>query len=459
MNNKKHKIKIAYIGGGSQNWAINLFKDLALCPYLKGEILLYDIDYPLAQRNVEKAGIIFHHSQSKTKFQVRAVKKLEDALKNANYVVISIFPGPIEMMASDLDIPKKYGIFQSVGDTTGPGGIMRALRSVPIYVDFAHKIVKYCPDSWVINYTNPMTLCTSTLYAAEPDIKAFGCCHEVFGTQYKLAKLVNKYLNVPQPDRKEIHLDIAGVNHFTFATEAKWNGIDLFPIIKKHISQKKFFSNRTSAALKRKKNGEWFTSDGLIAYDFFTRFGVLGAAGDRHLAEFVPWYLKSEKEIHRWGVVLTPSSYRIKSYYSARSKKNLLKTFKINELKHTSEEGVNQIMALLGIKNLDTNVNIPNKGQLADLPLGAVLETNAQFRKDSLKPVASKPLPTMLNSLVRHIIEVQKSTLKAAITRDKNLAFQAFLNDPLVNISTDKAWKMFNEMLEATKDMLPGWKI
>lgn len=382
MTDKKTPIKIAYIGGGSQSWAYILFKDLALCPYLKGEIDLYDSDFPLARINAEKAKIIFNHKQAKTQFKVQAVRKIETALKGADFVVISILPGPIEMMVNDIDIPKKYGIFQTVGDTTGPGGIMRALRSIPIYAGFAHKIMKYCANAWVINYTNPMTICTSTLYATEPDIKAFGCCHEVFGTQHHLAELASRYYKVPMPDRSEIKLDVIGVNHFTFATEATWNGINLFPMIKKHIHQKGFFSDKTKNALERKKNEKWFKSDSIIAFDFFARFGALGAAGDRHLAEFVPWYLKSEKEIHRWGVILTPSSYRIKSYCGPRTlkkKQDAIKNYKVDKLRHSSEEGTEQIMALLGIKNLDTNVNLSNQGQIPDLPFGAVVETNAQF--------------------------------------------------------------------------------
>jgi alpha-galactosidase len=367
----------------------------------------------------------------------------------------------MQMFANDIDIPAKYGILQTVADTTGPGGISRALRAVPVYVDYAHQIMMHCPDAWVINYTNPMTLCTSAFYAAEPAIKAFGCCHEVFGTQWRLAFLLKDALDVPMPQRQEIKLDVAGVNHFTFATAAKWQGVDLFPMVEEHVAQDGFWDDRTEWALGQKGRGSWFHSQGLVAFDFFRRFGALGAAGDRHLAEFVPWYLVSEENIHRYGVILTPSSYRLGTWQPAPEYREEPRPPRgdADRLHRTDEEGVAQMMALLGIEPLDTNVNLPNRGQLPGLPLGAVVETNAQFRKDSLSPVVPKPLPSGVLNLVRHVVEVQRLTLQAAIEKDVGLAFQALLNDPLCRIPVDRAWEMFVELLQANREMLPGWDI
>ena len=456
------QIKIAYIGGGSRNWARHVMTDLALCEHLAGEIALYDIDHEAAQRNVELATRIYGHPDAVTTFKVWAADTAAEALAGADFVFLSILPGPMQMFANDIDIPSKYGILQTVADTTGPGGISRALRAVPVYVDYAHQIMAHCPDAWVINYTNPMTLCTSAFYAAEPGIKAFGCCHEVFGTQWRLAMLVRDALDVPMPKRQEIKLDIAGVNHFTFATRAMWQGTDLFPLVAEHISGDGFWDDRTEWALGQKGRGRWFHSQGLVAYDFYRRFGALGAAGDRHLAEFVPWYLVSEENIHRYGVILTPSSYRLGTWQPDPQYRDEPSPWPRRDdggLHRTDEEGVDQMMALLGIKPLDTNVNLPNRGQVPGLPLGAIVETNAQFRKDSLAPVVPKPLPTGVLNLVRRVVEVQRLTLQAAIENDLDLAFQALLNDPLCHIPVDRAWAMFSEMLQANREMLPGWDI
>jgi alpha-galactosidase len=457
------EIKIAYIGGGSRNWARTVMTDLALCPHLKGEIALYDTHHAAAVANVERAAQIFGHRDARTRFRVTATKRLAEALRGADFVFMSILPGPMQMFANDLDIPARYGILQTVGDTTGPGGISRAMRTVPIYAEYGHQIMRHCPKAWVINYTNPMTLCTAALYAAEPDIQAFGCCHEVFGTQSGLAERVEKYLGVARPDRREIRTDVAGVNHFTFVTAAQWQGHDLFPLVRRHMAEKDFWDDRTEWSRQQAAEGQWFNSAGLVAHDFFRRFGALGAAGDRHLAEFVPWYALSEENLHRYGVVLTPSSWRMGTWQPekapAKPAPKARKSAKAApDLAYSGEEGVDQLLALVGVKPLDTNVNLPNRGQMPGLPWGAVVETNAQFRRDSVRPVTPVALPAALDGLVRRVAETQQLTLAACLMRSKEMAFQALLSDALCRIPVDRAWKMLGELMAANKAMLQGWK-
>ncbi|MFW6302986.1 MAG: alpha-glucosidase/alpha-galactosidase [Candidatus Sumerlaeota bacterium] len=459
------EIKVAYIGGGSRYWAQMVMTDLALAPELTGEIVLYDVNYGAALKNVKRAKDIYGHKDAKTVFKVSATKSIRKALTGADFVFLSILPGPMQMFANDIDIPKKYGILQPVGDTTGPGGISRAMRTVPIYEDYARQIMRYCPDAWVINYTNPMTLCTRSLYATEPDIKAFGCCHEVFGTQNRLSRIVQEARGLKQkPARQEIKTDVAGVNHFTWVTRALYQGEDIFPLVDKHIRQKGFWSDKSEWAEEQKARGKFFGSQGRVAFDLYRRFGALGAAGDRHLAEFVPWYTTSEENLHRWGVVLTPSEFRLGTWEPPQNapsqdddaKKKTQKDE--DKLKGSGEEGVLQMLALLGMADLDTNVNIPNRGQIPELPLDAVVESNAQFRHDSLRPVTPTPLPAGASALVRRIVDMQELTLRACQEKSKDLAFQAMLLDPLCRVPTDQAKKMFNEMVRANKDMLEGWK-
>jgi len=454
-------IKIAYIGGGSRYWARMVMTDLALTPELTGEIALYDIDHAAALENVERASAIYGHPDARTTFSVNAYRAPEEALRGADFVILSILPGPMQMFANDLDIPKRYGILQTVGDTTGPGGISRALRTVPIYEAYAHLIIDFCPEAWVINYTNPMTLCTAALYAAVPEIKAFGCCHEVFGTQALLAELVHREYDVATPPREEIKTDVAGVNHFTFVPRATWRGEDLYPLLYRAMDQPGFWDDRTAWSEEAKRTGRWFSSQHLIAFDFLRNFGVLGAAGDRHLVEFVPWYLTSEAALHRWGVILTPSSYRLGTWQPPQNAPGVAAATQEDAagLRHSGEEGVQQMLALLGVAPLDTNVNLPNMGQIPELPIGTVIETNAQFRHDSLTPLVSAPLPEGLLTLVRRIVDVQALTLEAALERDPDLAFQALLADPLNRIAPDRAREMFEELLRANHAMLPDWAL
>ena len=453
---KPLEIKIAYLGGGSRYWARDLITELALTPRLTGRIDLFDLNHEAAERNVAVADRIYSRPEAVTRFTVRAVRRLAEALQGADFVVLSIEPGPTEMRFADIVIPERYGILQPVGDTTGPGGIARALRAIPVYHEFGQAIAEHCPQAWVINYTNPMTLCTAALYAAAPAIKAFGCCHEVFHTQHDMARFVAKWFGVPRPPRQAITLDIAGVNHFTWTTAATWEGHDLFPRLREMVADPVCFRSRRAFSQELKKRQSWFEYSGLVALDLFRRFGALGSAGDRHLVEFVPWYATSEANLHRWGVILTPYSYRV-----ARSKlpDKELAHYAETPIKASEEEGVRMIEALLGLQPLDTNVNLPNRGQFAGAPLGVVVETYAQLRRDRTTPVVAKPLPPGAQALVRRVIDVQSLTFQAALTRDVELAFQALLADPLVRIPTDKAWQMFTEMLRHLRPCLPGWRI
>lgn len=170
-------LKIAYIGGGSRGWAWGLMSDLVTADDISGDVYLYDIDLEAAKTNEIIGNKHNDLKEAKTKWSYHASKTIDEALKNADFVIISILPGTFDEMESDVHQPEKYGIYQSVGDTSGPGGIVRAMRTIPMYIEIAEAIKKNCPDAWVINYTNPMTLCVKTLYRVFPEIKAFGCCH------------------------------------------------------------------------------------------------------------------------------------------------------------------------------------------------------------------------------------------------------------------------------------------
>lgn len=169
--------------------------------------------------------------EAKTHWGYKAVETIGEALTDANVVIISILPGTFDEMESDVHMPEKYGIYQSVGDSSGPGGIVRAMRTLPMIEEIAENVKKYCPDAWVINYTNPMTLCVKALYQTFPEIKAFGCCHEVFGTQKLLTHVVREYLG-EEVERHEIIVNPVAVNHFTWLTSAYYKNIDLFPYYK-----------------------------------------------------------------------------------------------------------------------------------------------------------------------------------------------------------------------------------
>lgn len=457
---KVHDITIAYVGGGSRGWAWNLMTDLAKEESISGTVKLYDIDYDAARDNEIIGNSLSMRQDVKGKWLYKACETLEESLKGADFVIISILPGTFNEMESDVHTPEKYGIYQSVGDTVGPGGIVRALRTIPMFADIANAIKEHCPDAWVINYTNPMTLCVRTLYEIFPQIKAFGCCHEVFGTQKLLSKALQDVEGINDVPREEIKINVLGINHFTWIDNARYKDIDLMHVYKQFVN--KYYET----GFISDDNDNWmnnsFVSAERVKFDLFLRYGIIAAAGDRHLAEFVPgyWYLKDPETVKEWMFGLTTVSWRKEDLKRRLERSKRLKIGEEKfELKETGEEGVRQIKALLGLGDLVTNVNIPNYGQIEGIPYGAVVETNALFSGNKLKPVLSGKLPDNVNSLVLRQVYNQETTLKAALKKDYDLAFSAFVNDPLVTISLKDAKKLFNEMLENTKKYLDGWEL
>ena len=458
--NKAEQIKIAYVGGGSRGWAWGLMSDLASCDDISGDVYLYDIDFEAAKNN-EIIGNKFNELENaKSVWNYHAVETAKEAMTGADFVIISILPGTFDEMDSDVHAPEKYGIYQSVGDTSGPGGIVRAMRTIPMYEEIANYVKEYCPDAWVISYTNPMTLCVKALYRTFPEIKAFGCCHEVFGTQKVLVNALEDICGIKDVDRAEIKVNPVAINHFTWLTKAQYKNMDLFPIYAEYA--KKYAGTGYTKNLDNNWANNSFACSQKVKFDLFNRYGYIAAAGDRHLAEFCEgkWYLKDPETVKEWGFGLTTVDYRKDDLKKRLQKSEDLRSGKEQvKIKGTGEEGVNQIRAILGLCDLVTNVNMPNIGQTPNLPLGAVVETNAVFRANSVVPVMSGEVPQAIYPLVSRICGEQEALNTAIANRDVEAIFNAFVTDPLVTCSYDDARKLFKEMVLNTKKYLGDYDL
>jgi len=448
-------LKIAYIGGGSRGWARTLMTDLAKEPDIAGTVSMYDIDFEAAADNAKVGNRVTAREDVVGKWNYVAVKTIGEALTGADFVVLSIQPGTFDEMEVDVHLPEKYGIYQSVGDTVGPGGVVRSLRTIPIYAQFALDIKKYCPNAWVINFTNPMTVCVRTLYKVFPEIKAFGCCHEVFGTQKMFAGLLKDKFGM-EINREDVKFNVLGVNHFTWVNEVKYKGVDLMPLLReaivenpngmRHFDQN--WANRT------------FKNSYMVLSDLFKKYGIIPAAGDRHIAEFVPgnWYLKDPATVEKFGFTLTTVDWRRERL--AKQNQTTARLASGEEqmvFKNTGEESVRQIKALLGMGEFVTNVNIPNYGQMEGLPLGAVVETNAFFSGDSIRPIYAGKLPNEVEALVTRVVHNQETIVEAGLNGDYELAFKAFQNDANMNLDPVQARELYDEMLEKTSKYLPAY--
>lgn len=456
---KINDVKIAYIGGGSRQWARTFMNDISVQENFCGEVRLFDIDIKSAEDNKLIGQKYNEHINTKSKWNYIVCNTIEQALNSVDFVLISILPGTFDEMESDVHTPEKFGIYQSVGDSTGPGGIIRAMRTIPIYERFAEAIKTICPKAWVINFTNPMTFCTRTLYDIFPKIKAFGCCHEVFGTQDFLKKVIKDILN-KDVTRHDIKVDVLGVNHFTWITKATYEGINLFPIldeyIKKHDINKQNNSNRNIDFHKEIKEKCWETHE-YVKSDLYQRYGQLAAAGDRHLAEFVnsKWYLKDPETVFNYGFGLTPVSWRKNDLKNRiNNTKQIINGEKQIELSKSQEEFTLLISAILGINEFTSNVNMPNTGQISFAPKDAVVETNATFSKDCVKPILDAvPLNNNVTALVSRVIYQQENVFRAIRERNLDKLYNSFTCEPLCScLSFHESRKLFDEMVEKLKN-------
>lgn len=454
----KKNIKICYIGGGSKMWARIFMADLAVAERLSGEIALYDIDIEAAERNAKIGGYINLNPNTISKFDYKVYEKLDDALKDATFVIISILPGTFEEMRSDVHAPEKYGIYQSVGDTAGPGGVLRAMRTVPIYEEFALKIRDICPDAWVINLTNPMSICTKTLFDVFPEIKAFGCCHEVFHAQELLTVVLNDVKGI-KADRKDIYTDACGVNHFTWITKANYGDIDLLSLLPAFMDkyyEEGYYERKGEDRFKFRYDP--FAYGNKVKFDLFNRFGALGAAGDRHLAEFVPndWYLKDPPTVTEWQFGLTSVDYREqKQAEQIEDTIEMAAGRKEFQISKSSEEAVDLMEALLGFKTVVSNVNMPNKGQMSQMPVGSIVETNCVFSNDNVCPVVSNPLPTGAFELVYKACINVDYCYKGIKERNLEQIYYSFRNQALcASLSAKDSYDLFKEMCYNTREYL-----
>ncbi len=447
-------VRIAYVGGGSLNWAMGLMADLAFDQRLAAHVCLYDIDQDATKRNAD-IGARYADVSSGVPATYEACATLKGALTGADIVVISILPGQFTDMAQDIDIPARYGVPQAVGDTVGPGGFIRALRAIPMMADIGRAIRDHAPNAWVCNLTNPMSVLTDTLYQVFPGIKAWGECHEVTKIRTQVAWIANLKAGENKYTHRDVVVNVLGINHFTFVDAIELNDQDMMPDYRQFVSDHRAVGWPQSES-KDPEKAKYFGSRNLVAFDLLQRFGVAGAAGDRHLAEFFPVadYLSDPA---KWGFALTPIDFRTKERAARRAAAEDLRKGKAQpQAKRSDEALTDQFAALLGAGAFVSNVNLPNQGQALGLPRGAIVETNAAFGETGVTPLPAGRLPNALNALVKDHARRQVALVRAVLGEDRPALFPLFKSDPLVcHLPEDAAKKMYDEMIAATAKLVP----
>lgn len=435
------------IGGGSCNWSPKLICDIIHEDCLDGtEIVLEDINLDAA-RKIKAAGErLAKDNNRKLKFTV--TDNEEKAFKGADVILITISTGGLETMTPDVELPEKYGIYQSVGDTVGPGGWSRTLRNVPVFAKWAEKFERLCPNAFILNYSNPMASLTGVFHAIAPKLKVIGLCHGPVGTIWCLSKIFDVSMD-------RISAKVGGINHFFWILDFTVDGKDGYKMLKEKLDGRPFYLFDKPS---NPKNGV-FVSNHRVMSEIYEQFGYLTYYADNHTAEFLPGFLLSKKSVKDYRIFRKSMQYRADGYAKGWETVGDIISGKQKIYDRSIEVAVEVMKAIkLGTNHVDI-VNLPNEGQIANLPRHAVVETYGTVTPNGFHPVTVGELPAPLLGLTLPHCNIQLMTLEAALTGNKKLAMQALMLDPLCHKLTFAEIKqMGEELMEANKKWLPQFK-
>jgi len=441
MNKITRPIKVVFLGAGSA-FLQTLFVDILNIPSVEeGEIALVDIDeyrLELAEKLCRKVS-----AQMNKNWQITATTDRTKVLKNADYIINCIEVSGTDCVAYDNDIPLKYGVDQCIGDTTGPGGLFKALRTVPVFIDVLKDIEKYCPHAWVLNYTNPMSImCLAASRTSKT--RVIGLCHSVQGASHILAA----WANIPYYEMK---WTCAGINHLAWFTELSSHGKDLYPKIKKRVLTEPDFNNGHDK----------------VRIDLMMNFGYYCTESSGHDSEYLPYYRKSKSIMKRY----CGSGYEGESRFYASNwpiwRKNCDQHRKDiiagKEKLNTTRSWEYASYIIQAMETNDSFViygNVPNRGLIANLPQDGVVEVACLVDKFGIRPTHYGKLPSQCAALCDWNMRFFDLAAEACIKKSIETAALALMLDPLtaaVSCPSDIR-KMTYELFKAEKAFLPGFK-
>ncbi len=435
--------KIVFIGAGSLGFTRGLVRDLLTFPLLENAtIALVDINkerLAFAKRAVET---IVKRGNYPAK--VVATEDRKKALKGADAVCCTILCGGVNVWRHDLEIPKKYGIDTNVGDTRGPSGVFRALRTIPTMIEICGDMERYCPNAILLNYTNPMAMLCRAMQRTS-DIQVTGLCHSVQGTAGMLAQWIGAPMD-------EIDYVCAGINHQAWYLDFKWNGKDAYPLIRKAVSKKNIY------------NSELVRNEMFLHLDYY----VTESSG--HNSEYNWWFRKRPDLIKKYcatGTNWNPGEYAfiLKEYLRlAKSwKKEVKQWFDAGapfDLERGQEYAAYIINAYMGGDPFEFNGNVPNTGLINNLPEDVCVEAPVLANRRGFNAIHVGALPPQCAALNNVSVAVEEMAVEAALTGDPKLVFQSIAYDPLTAavLSLEEIKKMTLEMLRKNKKYLPQFK-
>lgn len=439
-------IKITFMGAGSTVFARNVLGDCMCTPALcESEIALYDID---AKRLKESEIILkaINHNVNQDRAVIKTylgVENRKDALRDANFVVNAIQVGGYEpCTVTDFEIPKKYGLRQTIADTLGIGGIMRALRTIPVMKAFADDMEEVCPDAWFLNYTNPMAILTGYMQRYTK-VKTVGLCHSVQVCSEGLLKALD--MEDKLEGRKEL---IAGINHMGWLVEIQdKDGNDLYPEIRKRAAE---------------KNANEKHND-MVRFEYIKHLGYYCTESSEHNAEYNPLFIKSKypELIENFNIPLDEYPRRCVKQIAGweEEKENILKDGKITH--ERSKEYASYIMEAM-VTNVPYKIggNVLNQGLIDNLPEDACVEVPCLVDAMGVTPCHVGKLPPQLAAMNMTNINPQLLTIEAAINKKRETIYQAAMLEPhtAAELSIDDIVAMCDELIEAHGDYMADYQ-
>jgi alpha-galactosidase len=425
--------KVALIGAGSVEFTRNVVTDLCGFTELHGqlELSLHDID---AER-LGYAAALVRRINEQTGAGARVSSSIDrlTAVEGADYVINEIQVGGYTATRADFDIPARYGVRQTISDTIGIGGIFRGLRTIPVLIGIGEDLAKVAPQSYLLNYSNPMAMLPWAVYAGSPFDRVVGMCHSVRDTHKFLAELVG----VPQP---EIDFVTAGFNHQAFVLRFEHQGRDLYPALRAAIDADPELGRR-------------------VRVEIFRRFGYFPTESSEHGAEYVPWFMRHDDEVEHFripiGEYLRRSEANIDEYEATRKE---LASDQPLDLTPTSELASEFIHAHQTGVSRELYLNVRNTGLISNLPEDCCVEVPTTVDADGPHPKAVGALPPQLAALNRTFLNVVELTVRAVLDGDRRYVYQAALLDPNAAsvLTTRTAQALCDELLAAHGELIPA---
>ena len=451
--------KLTIIGAGSAVFTKNIVTDLlSIDAFKKMEIALQDIDPARLKASHELLNVIAEKLNASPKITSHTDRR--ESLVGSDFVQTTIQVGGYEpSTVIDFEIPREFGLKQTIADTLGIGGIMRGLRTIPVLLDIAKDIMEVCPKAIWLQYVNPMCANMIAINNSFPEIKTVGLCHSVQGTAEMLAKDLGEKV-------EDIEYLCVGINHMAFYQkfEKKSNdgpNEDLYPRLK--IIADKIVNDEKLSSRSEKINHE---SDKIlhekVRYEILRRFGYFVTESSEHFAEYVPWFIKQDRQD-----VIDKYKIPIEEYID-RCKHNIKRWDELDKdmspiydqpLKRSNEYASYIMDAVINNNKITINANVMNDGYIENLPSNCCVEVPCLINSKGYFPKKFGKLPEHLAALMRTNINVHILTAAAALTRKKEHIYHAAMLDPLTaaNLTIDEIYSMTDKMIEAHKNYLPKY--